>query len=110
MIATESLQCVNTSVIFCTCVLLKNLVTADKTGDWERHLVTAEKLTPLSEQLHRINYLRYTSLYQAMMRKLPEQFPEIYKQLIKENFAVKTRSRTYNGVASDMKLEQTTQR
>ena len=45
-----------------------------------------------------------------MMRKLPEQFPEIYKQLIKENFVVKTRSRTYNGVASDMKLDQTTQR
>ena len=57
-----------------------------------------------------IDYLRYTSFYLEMMRKLPEQFPEIYEQFLKGNFVVKTKSRTFNCVAPDMKLEQTIKR
>ena len=50
-------------------LLLKKLVTADKTGDWERHLMTVEKMIPIFELLDSINYLRYTSFYLELMPK-----------------------------------------
>ena len=39
-------------------LLLKNLVAADRTGDWERHLLTVEKFIQIFQQLDNIIYLR----------------------------------------------------
>ena len=90
-------------------LLLKKLVTGDKTGDWERHLMTIEKLIPIFERLDSINYLRYTSFYLELMPNLPEQFSEIYEQFLGGTFVVKTKPETFKSVASEMKLEKTIQ-
>jgi len=44
------------------------------------------------------------------MRKLPEEYPEIYKNYLDGKFVVKTGHGHANAVAPDMKLEQTIQR
>ena len=44
------------------------------------------------------------------MRKLPQDYPEIYKEFMKGKFVVKTKKGSFNAVSPDMKLEQTIQR
>ena len=57
--------------------LLQDLICADRTGDWEKHLRTVEKLLPIFQQCDSINYLRYTSFYLEKITQLPDEFPEI---------------------------------
>lgn len=90
-------------------LLLKNLVAADETGDWGRHLMTIEKLIPIFEQLDSISYLGDISFYLEMISKLAKPFPEIYEKFMKGNFVVKTKPGIFHGIAPDMKLEQTIQ-
>ena len=44
------------------------------------------------------------------MRKLPNDHPNIYTEFLNGHFVVKTNTGSFNGVAPDMKLEQTIQR
>ena len=44
------------------------------------------------------------------MRKLPIEYPDIYKEFMKGKFDVKTQIGNFNGVSPDMNLEQTIQR
>ena len=44
------------------------------------------------------------------MRKLPDEYPEIYSQFIEGKFVVKTTNGAFNPVAPDMKLKQTINR
>ena len=90
--------------------LLKDLICADQTGDWEKHSRTVEKLLPVFQQCDSMNYLRYASFYLDKMRQLPDEFPEIYGHFKNGEFAVKGKPGTFNAVSLDMKLEQTIQR
>ena len=38
---------------------LKDLITADRNGDWENHLLSVQKLLPIFAECDSINYLRY---------------------------------------------------
>ena len=67
---------------------LQNLIAADCEGDWEGHLLAVQNLLPISRECDSINYLRYAS-YLEMMRKLPEEHPNIYKQFMDGCFIVK---------------------
>ena len=51
---------------------------ADRTGDWEKHLRTVEKILPIFQQCDSINYLRYANFYLEEMRLFPDKSPEIY--------------------------------
>ena len=90
--------------------LLQDLICADRTGDWEKHLRTVEKLLSIFQQRHSINYLRYDSLYLEKMRQLSDEFPEIYDHFKNVEFVAKGKPSTFNAVSPDMKLEQTIQR
>ena len=89
---------------------LKKLIAADHDGDWHGHLRAVTSLLPLFAECDSINYLRYGSLYLECMRKLPETHPQVYEQLLRGNFVVKTNPGTFNAVSPDMKLKQTIQR
>ena len=90
--------------------LLKSLIACDRNGDWEGHLQTEQKLLPVFREKDNINYLRYASFYAEKMRKLPIEYPDIYKEFMKGKFDVKTQIGNFNGVSPDMNLEQTIQR
>lgn len=48
--------------------LMQNLIRADRTGDWDLHLETVEKLLPIFHVMDRTNYSRWCSVYfQDMM-------------------------------------------
>ena len=89
---------------------MKSLIACDRTGDWQGHLQTVQELLPVFLECDSINYLRYASFYLETTRKLPQDYPEIYKEFIKGKFAVKTNKGSFNAVSLNMKLEQTIQR
>ena len=90
--------------------LIHDLVAADREGDWEAHLLVVQNILPIFRELfnYSINYLRYGSLYLENMRRKPEEHPEIYTKFM-QCHEVKQRYGSLNGVAGDMKLEQTIQ-
>ena len=55
--------------------LLQDLICANRTGDWEKHLRTFEKLLPIFQQCDSINYLRYANFYLEKLRQIPDEFP-----------------------------------
>ena len=90
--------------------LLKDLVAADREGNWEGHLQVIEKLLPVFLMSGSINYLQYGSWYLEKTRKLPHEHPEVYKHFQEGKFVVKTNAENFKAVAADMKLEQSIQR
>ena len=66
----------------------KNLVAADREGDWEGHLLAVQNLLPVFGECGSINYLRYASWYLEKMRRLPEEHPQVYAQFKRGPFVV----------------------
>ena len=89
---------------------LTSLIAADRDGNWALHLLSIQELLPVFCVSGSINYQRYGSWYLEKMRKLPDEYPEIYKNFLDGKFVVKTGHGHFNAVAPDMKLEQTIQR
>ena len=89
---------------------LKALIAADRNGDWEAHLLAVQNLLPIFRESDSINYLRYATLYLEMMRRLPQDHPEIYEKFRTGHFVVNESQRAFNAVSNDMKLKQTIQR
>ena len=51
--------------------LLKQLIAADRNGNWESHLQTVQRILPIFSEFDSISYLRYRSLYLEQMWRLP---------------------------------------
>ena len=89
---------------------IKNLIAADRNGDWEAHLQAVQELIPIFAECDSIHYFRYGSYHLEFMRKLPEKFPTIFNAFKAGMFVVSTSDRLFSAVSPDMKLEQTIQR
>ena len=90
--------------------VLKDLVRADREGNWELHLNSVQAALPLFAGCDRINYLRWASLYLEDMRKLQMDAPEVYENFKSGKFVVKRLEGSFNAVGADMCLEQTINR
>ena len=62
--------------------LLKDLVAADREGDWKAHLLAVQSILPIFREFDDINYLQYGSLYLENMCRLPKEHPEIYTKFM----------------------------
>ena len=89
---------------------IKNLIAADRNGDWKAHLQAVQELIPVFAECDSIHYFRYGSCHLEFMRKLPEKFPTIFDAFKVGMFVVCTSDRLFSAVSPDMKLEQTIQR
>ncbi len=87
--------------------LLKDLVRADREGNWQLHLHTVQQLLPLFAVCDRVNYLRWCSVYLEDMRKLPETAPGVHASFCAGKFVVKRTEGHFNAIGADMCLEQT---
>ena len=86
--------------------LLKGLVSAEREENWEGHLQVIQRLFPVFLISGSINYLRNGFWYLEKMRKLPHEYPEVYKYFKGAKFVMKTNAEYYKTDAADMKLEQ----
>ena len=90
--------------------LAKDLVRADREGNWHLHLQSVEAILPYFAAFDSINYLRWCSLYLEDMKKLPETAPVVHDNFTAGCFVVKRSSIPFSAVAADMCLEQTINR
>ena len=97
--------------VFTTMVAcLRDLVRADREGNWNLHLQSVQAVLPFFAACDRINYLRWASLYLEDMRKLPDTAPAVHQAFINGKFVVKRTSGKFCAVGADMCLEQTINR
>lgn len=90
--------------------IVRDLIRADREGNWYLHLHTVQALLPLFCIFDRTNYARWCSLYLEDMRRLPETAPEVYEMFCKGKFVVKRTHGKFKAVGADMCLEQTINR
>ena len=74
------------------------------------HLISVQKMLPTFAECDGVNYFRYASIYLEQMRRLPIDHPEVCSGFLAGDFVIKTKKRSFNAVAPDMKLEQSIQR
>ena len=86
---------------------LKNLIRADRKGNWLLHMHTVQELLHIFAAFNCTNYLRWCSIYLEYIRNLPETHPAINEAFMLGKFSVKLTKRCYSAVGADMCLEQT---
>ena len=90
--------------------LLKDLIRADREGNWPLHLHSVQALLPLFAVFDCINYLRWCSLYLEYMRKLVDTAPDIFESFMAGKFVIKRTQGFFKAVGAEMCLEQTINR
>ena len=89
---------------------IKNLIAADRNGDWSLHVSAVSQLMPIFSACDSVNYLRYGSYYLEKIKVLEEEHPTLYQMFLDGNFPVKTSSGRFNAVSPSLKLEPTKSR
>ena len=90
--------------------LLRDIVRADREGDWNLHLSSVKDTLPLFKIFDRTNYLRWCSMYVEDMQGLKESAPDVFAAFMEGKFSVKRNVGHFNSVGADMCLEQTINR
>ncbi len=76
--------------------MLLQFLTAERCGDWERHLSTTAAMIPHFFALDRPNYSKWLPDL-SDMRRLPENHPLVYQEFQNGNHSItRTGSRTIN--------------
>lgn len=68
--------------------LLKQLIAADRNGDWESHLQTVQSILLIFSEFDNIICLRYESVYLEQMRRLPQDYLEICDKYVNGLFVI----------------------
>ena len=86
---------------------LKMFIRAERTGDWELHLVAVSHMLNLFATTGHNQYARCARLYLQMMRDLPVSHPWLYNQFSEHGFhAVRRSARYWSGLWTDLVIEQ----
>ena len=59
--------------------VIKNLVVADRDGDWNLHVGAVQAAMPIFQSFDAINYLRYSSFYLEKIQVIKESYPTLYE-------------------------------
>lgn len=87
--------------------VLLNSVMADRSNDYELHLVSTRKMLPYFFSTNHTNYIRGVTAYLQDMMKLPLEVADDMKRGM---MAVKRSEGTFNAVGPDLALEQSQNR
>ena len=91
--------------------ILLHLLRAERSGDFELHLNAVCMTLPWFRAADRHNYAKYVPIYVAGMKALENLHPESYQHMAQGGFVVRyTEEHSFNCVATDMALEQTSNR
>ena len=89
---------------------IKNLVKADRDGDFLLHVKTVGDLCSIFTGGDGIHYMRCASFYHELLKGLKEKHPQLYGRFLQGDIVIKTKEGAFNAVLADMKLKQTIQR
>ena len=77
-----------------------------KSGNWELHLDSCEKLLPWFHAYDHHNYARHFSYYWASQQRLPVTHPSLYNEFVNGNFAINRIQGRFNRISPDQTIEQ----
>ena len=86
--------------------IVRMLITADRTGDWELHKTAINNAIPIFAAAGHHNYVKSSYLYLQNMLNLQKQNPEAYNVCSSGNFVSRRSNRFYAGLACDLMIEQ----
>lgn len=90
--------------------LLRDVVRADRSGDWILHVKSFGNFLPILYIFDRTNYIRWGSIYYQDILQLEKRKPELFAKFMEGKFVVKRSTASYTSVAGDQALEQTMNR
>jgi hypothetical protein len=73
--------------------ILKLFIRAERTGNWNMHLVSVGKMLNLFAATGHINYAKSSRLYLQQMLELPTNYPRLYNCFVHGNHAVRRSER-----------------
>ncbi len=80
--------------------LLRDLIRADREGNWHLHMNTVQSMLPHFAIFDRVNYLRWCSMYLEDMRRLPETSPSIHESFEAGKFVIKRTGGHFSAVGA----------
>ena len=86
--------------------LLLQFVKAERSGNWEMHLLCVSAMIPYFYAMDRPNYARWLPVYLMDMRQLATNHPDVHNEFVNGNHAVSRSSNPFAQVWTDMALEQ----
>ena len=89
------------------CQILKRYIHAERSGDWQSHLDEIEKMLPYIVSAGHQNYASCLPMYLRDVRELPNKHPDVHHLFMQDNFTVHRSSGSFNGIWTDLALEQT---
>ena len=84
--------------------ILNKFIAAERAGIWDMHLQATEEMLPY---IVAAGHNKYTSCLSHDLSAMKELPPDVQSEFEKGNFAVRKQPGKFNGVWSDMALEQT---
>lgn len=92
--------------------LIRDFIQAERTGNWNLHLVTIAKMLPYFCASGHFHYAKCAHLYLQEMSTLKETLPgQEYEKFTKEGlFTIRRSDRFWSGLWSDLTIEQTLMR
>ncbi len=88
-------------------MILKKYIWAERSGDWNCHLSQVREMLPYMIAAGHSRYASCVPLYLKDMQRLPETHPEVHGHFLQGQFTVHQTEGRFNGVWSDLALEQT---
>jgi hypothetical protein len=87
--------------------VVKLFIRAERTGDWNTHLIAVNSMLNLFAATGHYNYAKCGRLYLQFMQQLPETNPWLYEQFIKNgHHTVRRSNRHWAGLSTDLVIEQ----
>ena len=86
--------------------ILKIIIRAERTSDWNLHLVGVSKMLNLFAATGHSNYAKCARLYLQMMLRLHIDHPWLHQQFVSGCHAVRRSDRSWAGLSTDLAIEQ----
>lgn len=100
-------------ITYCKMIfIVLDFIFAEKSGNWELHLKTIERMIPFFHATGHFSYAKSSTIYLQDMRKLKETMgPVEYKNFCEKGFWTSRRThKFFSGIFTDQTIEQTLMR
>ena len=82
------------------------LLRAEKTADWQLHLISIRRMTNLFAATGHNNYAKCSRLYIEMMTELPNTHPDLYEQFMRGAHVARQSNKFWAGLSTDLTIKQ----
>lgn len=88
-------------------LILKRFIHAERVGLWKEHLEEVQNMLPYVVSSGHSKYMSCLPIYLSEMNNLPLSAPDVHQEFMAGNFNVHVTEGCFNGVWTDLALEQT---